>query len=203
MQRATTPFGLLGSTLLLAFFVASVFVGSTAAAQDAGDGVPSIVGSWKVTGDESGETFFGTYKGGPSVGTVRFTSPNTFGLLGSTRREDREGLRVWGRAGCGESACLLRRPDGLWQRTGPLTYADAGRGYVFDDEGVATRIVTTRADVRLAPNGDTARFEFELEDFDGNLLESRTATGTGTRVEIREALLERLDPNGGGDEDSD
>ncbi len=119
----------------------------------------SIVGSWKVVDDSTGDVFFGTYNGNPFRGTVNFTSPNDFTSL----------------------------THGAWRRTGPRTFADTDSGFIYDDDGAAILIITFRAEVEVDPGGDTASFDFafEVTEFDGTVVDSGASTATGTRIKVQ------------------
>lgn len=121
-------------------------------------GFQSIVGSWKLVDDQSGDIFFGTYNGGPLQGTVNFSSPdNSIGLT-----------------------------HGAWKRTGRRTFADTDSGFIYGDDGMANLIITFRAEIKVNRDGETAAFDFEFEvrDFDGAVVNSGASTGTATRIEV-------------------
>jgi hypothetical protein len=118
----------------------------------------SIVGSWELVDDNSGDTFLLTYNGGPLRGTVNATSPdNSVGLT-----------------------------HGAWKRTGPRTFADTDIGFIYDENGIAILKIKFRAESEVDESGDTAQFnfEFEISDFDGNVVDSGASSGIGTRIKV-------------------
>ena len=99
-----------------------------------------------------------TYNGGPLRGTVNATSPdNSIGLT-----------------------------HGAWKRTGPRTFADTDIGFIYDENGIAILKIKFRAESEVDESGDTAQFnfEFEISDFDGNVVDSGTSSGIGTRIKV-------------------
>ena len=152
---------LAGVTIVLCGFMGLV-VAATAAetsGQAAARQTASIVGSWKLVVDQTGDVFFGTYNGGPARGTVTFSSPDN----------------------------SISLTHGEWKRTGPRSFADTDSGFIYDENGIASLIITFRAEVEVAPDGNTAffNFEFDVSLFDGTVVDSGAATGVGTRIQIQ------------------
>lgn len=118
----------------------------------------SIVRSWKLVDDQTGDIFFGTYNGNRFRGTVNLTSPDN----------------------------SISLTHGAWKRTGPRTFADTHSGFIYDANGIANLIITFRAEIEVNLGGDTASFDFEFEvtQFDGTLVDSGTSTATAARVKV-------------------
>jgi hypothetical protein len=74
----------------------------------------SVVGSWKLVDDNSGDIFLATYTGGYSDGTVNVTSPNNTTTLS----------------------------HGQWQRTGECTFVDTDIALLLGVDGKANRTIT-------------------------------------------------------------
>jgi hypothetical protein len=150
-------------TTALAFTAAVMAAAQDAAHPSAASSCKSIVGSWEVVDDQSGAIFLGTYNGGPSEGTVNFTSPNRATSL----------------------------THGVWRRTGPCTVADTDIAFIYDENGNAAFQIKFRAEIELRKNGDTAvfAFEFEVSLLDGTVVNSGTATATGTRIKVEPRRL--------------
>lgn len=155
LRKVTGTTILLGALIVV---VASAYV-RNAAAQPAPRSPAPIVGSWKLVVDGTGDVFFGTYNGGPTQGTVNFSSPDN----------------------------SISLTHGTWRRTGPRTFADTDSGFIYDANGIASLIITFRAEVEVAPDGDTASFNFafEVSLFDGTVVDSGAGTGIGTRIKVQ------------------
>jgi len=150
-------------TTALAFTAAVAAAAEGAAHPSSEASCKSIVGSWEVVDDQSGDIFLGTYNGGPSEGTVNFTSPNTATSL----------------------------THGAWKRTGPCTFADTDIAFLYDANGNAAFKIKFRAEIELNKGGDTAVFDFEFEVslLDGTVINSGASTATGTRIKVEPRTL--------------
>lgn len=162
MNHHGTSTKITGTTIVLSVLIALAVVAATAGETSGQPGArssASIAGSWKLVVDGSGDVFFGTYNGGPSEGTVTFSSPDN----------------------------SISLTHGQWKRTGPGTYADTDSGFIYDENGIAILIITFRAEIEVAPGGSTAlfNFEFDVADFDGTVVDSGAATAVGTRIRVQ------------------
>ena len=145
---------------LPAFFTLFIVAASIAPASSvaAGGAARSIVGSWELVDDNTGDIFLLTYNGGPRRGTVNATSPDN-------------------------SVSLTH---GAWVRTGPRTYADTDIGFIYDENGIAALKIKFMAESELDESGESARFNFEFEvtDLDGNLVDLGASSGIATRIKV-------------------
>ncbi len=118
----------------------------------------SIVGSWKLVDDNTGDTILITYNGGPRHGTVIATTPDN----------------------------SISLTHGAWKRTGPRTFADTDIGFIYGEDGIAILQIKFRGESEVSASGDTAqfKFEFEISDFDGNVVDSGASSGKATRIKV-------------------
>ena len=142
---------------LFTLFLVAVSV-SPALSVAAGTAARSIVGSWELVDDNTGDIFLLTYNGGPRRGTVNATSPDN-------------------------SVSLTH---GAWIRTGARTFTDTDIGFIYDENGIAALKIKFIAESELDESGDTARFNFEFEvtDLDGNLVDLGSSSGVATRIKV-------------------
>jgi hypothetical protein len=118
----------------------------------------SVVGAWKVVDDNTHETFLGTYNGGPSEGTVSFTSPNN----------------------------VTTASHGQWKRTGTCTFADTDVAFLIGPDGKANQTITFQAKIKVAANPNEAVFDFafEVKNLDGTSVFKGASTGKGSRIVV-------------------
>jgi hypothetical protein len=149
-------------TTIFAFAPAAGAAAEVGAPESSESSCKSIVGSWELVA-ENGAIFFGTYNGGPSEGTVNFTSPNNTTSL----------------------------THGAWKRIAPCTFADTDIAFIYGEDGNATSTIKFRAEIELGPGGDTAlfAFEFEVSLLDGTVVATGASTATGTRINVEPRRL--------------
>jgi len=123
-----------------------------------GDRDKSVVGSWEVVDDNSHDVFLATYTGGPSEGTVNFTSSNDTTTLS----------------------------HGQWKRTGECTFADTDTALLLGADGKANATITFQADIEVARGGNDATFafDFHVKNLDGASVTTGSSTAKGTRINV-------------------
>jgi hypothetical protein len=118
----------------------------------------SVVGSWKLVDDNSGDIFLATYTGSYSDGTVNVTSPNNTTTLS----------------------------HGQWQRTGECTFVDTDIALLLGVDGKANKTITFQAEIKVGHGGNNAAFafDFDIRNLDGTSVTNGSSTAKGTRINV-------------------
>ncbi|MET9511928.1 hypothetical protein ABZX62_26285 [Streptomyces flavidovirens] len=140
-----------------AAILSATVIAGPASAQDEQSKCGSLVGSWKVVDDRTQEVFLASYHGGPSAGTVNFTSPND----------------------------KTTAAHGQWKRTGQCSYTDTDVALLLSKDGKAYATITFEAEIRMTGR-DNAHFrsEYQINELDGTPMTKGRSSATGTRIGV-------------------
>ncbi|MFD5098320.1 hypothetical protein [Streptomyces albidochromogenes] len=137
----------------------TVLTGSaTAQTTEAQSSCGPLTGSWKVVDDRTQEVFLASYHGGPSAGTVSFTSPND----------------------------KTTAAHGQWKQTGRCSYSDTDVAFLLGGDGDAYATITFEAEITMTGRNN-ARFdsEYQINDLDGTPITKGHSKATGTRIGVQ------------------